>query len=524
MSTVGRYVLHAPIARGGMATVHAARLVAAEGVTRLVAAKRLHPQFIDDPDFVAMFHDEARIASRIHHPNVVPVLDVVREGEEVILVQEYVHGVPLSHLFRLAHAGTRIPIAVGAAIIAGVLAGLHAAHEATDEAGDPLGVVHRDVSPQNVIVSIDGIPRLLDFGIAKARTSVHHTREGVFKGKLAYMPSEQFRSQPITRQADIYASGVLLWEILVNRRFYDGKDEPDFVRSVTLGNAPTILQALERRHSEIPEADWAALERLEPIVTRALATNPEDRFASASEMAAAIVASVPLSQAAEIGTFVRARGAEYLEKRRKILLANDESFRTCQELAGEDSVRSSGARFRLAASDRPTEPAPTPYGGRQDAVDFLWRGGAMGRRRAAAMWAAIATLLVVTGLLLGMLLGREPAQLEQTLSPLRGAPAASGGSAATSIPLRSSRGLPGPLPEEAAAAMTTAPQATRPSPPAVTMRYSAVASPPPPSRPATHTVPPIPTPIPTPTPTARVDCNPPYYFEGSKKVFKSSCL
>src|SRR3954463_413939 len=133
--TFGRYVLHAPIARGGMATVHIARLVGAEGFSRLVAAKRPHPHFTEDPEFVTMFHDEARIASRIHHPNVVPVLDVVLEGHEVIIVQEYVHGVPLDRLFKaaLVSEDTQIPVAIVVAIISAVLAGLHAAHETKDE-------------------------------------------------------------------------------------------------------------------------------------------------------------------------------------------------------------------------------------------------------------------------------------------------------------------------------------------------------------------------------------------------------
>src|SRR5690349_20464126 len=166
--TCGRYVLYPPIAHGGMATVHTARLVGAEGFSRLVAAKRLHPQYTDDPEFVTMFHDEACIASRIHHPNVVPVLDVVVSGNELILVQEYVHGVPLSQLMKVAHTENRpIAIDIAIAVLCGVLAGLHAAHEVRDEAGEPLEIVHRDVSPANVMISVDGVPRLLDFGIAK---------------------------------------------------------------------------------------------------------------------------------------------------------------------------------------------------------------------------------------------------------------------------------------------------------------------------------------------------------------------
>src|SRR5580693_5147504 len=135
-TVVGRYVLHAPIARGGMATIHLARLLGAEGFSRLVAAKRLHPQFTEDAEFLAMFLDEARIASKVHHPNVVPVLDVVHDGAEVVLVQEYVHGVPLDKLLRAAReAHVVLPVGVVVAVVRDMLAGLFAAHEAKDEMG-----------------------------------------------------------------------------------------------------------------------------------------------------------------------------------------------------------------------------------------------------------------------------------------------------------------------------------------------------------------------------------------------------
>src|SRR5215510_13687036 len=145
--TVGRYILHRQIARGGMATIHIARLMGDEGFSRIVAAKRLLPEFAEDAEFVAMFLDEARIASKVHHRNVVPVLDVVTTGEEVILVQEYVHGVPLHWLLRTARqAKTHVPLNVAISIACQVLAGLQAAHETVDEMGSPLNIVHRDVS------------------------------------------------------------------------------------------------------------------------------------------------------------------------------------------------------------------------------------------------------------------------------------------------------------------------------------------------------------------------------------------
>ncbi|MDF2695516.1 MAG: serine/threonine protein kinase, partial [Labilithrix sp.] len=350
-ASVGRYLLRSALARGGMATVHAAHLVAGEGVTRLVAAKRLHPQYVDDPEFIAMFHDEARIASRIHHPNVVPVVDVVRDGDEVILVQEYVHGVPLSYLAKVALASREpIPIEITLAIISGILAGLHAAHEAVDELGEPLNIVHRDVSPQNVLVSVDGIPRLVDFGIAKAKTSVHHTREGFFKGKLAYMAPEQFRAEPVTRTADLYAAGVLLWELVVNRRFYDGKSDADFVRAVAVGATPTPTQALEAERESISPERWAQVYLLEPIIVRAMAPSPDVRYATAADMARALAEIAPNAPASEVADWVRDIGAEYIEKREQLLANGDERSRISEHVSSaEAGIRSSGARVRLDA-------------------------------------------------------------------------------------------------------------------------------------------------------------------------------
>ncbi|MDB4937049.1 MAG: serine/threonine protein kinase, partial [Labilithrix sp.] len=324
----GRYLLYPAIARGGMATVHTARLVGAEGFTRLVAAKRLHPQFTDDPDFVTMFHDEACIASRIHHPNVVPVLDVVVSGNELILVQEYVHGVPLSQLMKVAHTEQKpIAIDIAVAVLAGVLAGLHAAHEVRDESGEPLEIVHRDVSPANVMISVDGVPRLLDFGIAKATTSTHHTREGVFKGKLAYMAPEQLRMDRIDRTADVYATGVLAWELLVNRRVYDGRHEIAFVTAVMNGELPAITNALAESRKTMDDGRWEALVALEPIIARAMADRAEDRYATADEMLRALLDVRPSATSMAVAAWVRSAGAEFLDKRQKTLAANEESWR-----------------------------------------------------------------------------------------------------------------------------------------------------------------------------------------------------
>src|SRR6478736_1694730 len=176
----GRYALYGEIAAGGMATVHIGRLLGPVGFARTVAIKRLHPHYAKDPEFVSMFLDEARLAARIRHPNVVPTLDVVALDGELFLVMEYVQGESFARLVREARrARLDVPPEVISAIVVGALNGLHAAHEATSERGEPLNIVHRDVTPQNILVGSDGVARLLDFGVAKAAGSLHATtRDG----------------------------------------------------------------------------------------------------------------------------------------------------------------------------------------------------------------------------------------------------------------------------------------------------------------------------------------------------------
>src|SRR5580658_1265694 len=226
---VGRYALYEKIASGGMATVHIGRLLGPVGFTRTVAIKRMHPQFTGDPEFVSMFLDEARLAARIRHPNVVSTLDVVAMNGELFLVMDYVPGESLARLVRGATLrGERIPPAIAATIMVGVLHGLHAAHEARNDRGEPLEVVHRDVSPQNILVGIDGVSRVLDFGVAKAVGRLHTTRDGQLKGKLAYMAPEQLRGTT-TRLTDVYAASIVLWEALTSKRPFQAENEAQMV-------------------------------------------------------------------------------------------------------------------------------------------------------------------------------------------------------------------------------------------------------------------------------------------------------
>jgi eukaryotic-like serine/threonine-protein kinase len=300
-----RYLVFEDIAAGGMATVHYGVVLGQGGFRRIVAIKRLHESWARDSEFAALFLDEAKMASRIQHPNVVSVLDVVEEGGELYIVMEYVPGAPLSKLLKLTQAERqRVPQDVAAAIIAGVLSGLHAAHEATNDRGQPLEIVHRDVSPQNILVGTDGLAKVVDFGIAKAAGRSTTTRDGKLKGKLAYMAPEQLLGQPATRRSDLWSASVVLWELLVGQRLFAGASEGEIVAKVAHRKAPPPRE-LEK--DVVPE--------LERVVMRGLSRNPEHRFATAREMALALEDAVSLASPARVGTWVEGLAKEVIAAR-----------------------------------------------------------------------------------------------------------------------------------------------------------------------------------------------------------------
>jgi serine/threonine-protein kinase len=220
-----RYEILSELATGGMATVYLGRLRGPHGFARLVAVKAMHPQLAKDRIFHDMFLDEARLSARIRHPNVVPTIDVVSERGHLLLVMEYVEGESLGALARLHREKGGFPQAIACAIAHDMLAGLHGAHETTGEDGKGLGLIHRDVSPQNILVGVDGLARVLDFGVAKAAGRVHVTQSGEVKGKIPYMPPEQLAGEDLDRTVDVYAAGVVLWEMLTGRRLFDGPNE-----------------------------------------------------------------------------------------------------------------------------------------------------------------------------------------------------------------------------------------------------------------------------------------------------------
>lgn len=295
------------IASGGMATVHIGRLVGAVGFSRTVAIKHLHPHCSRDAEFVSMFLDEARLATRIQHPNVTVPLDVVvlDESEEIFLVMEYVHGDNLALLLRGARRSkTPVLPAISASIICGALHGLHAAHEAVDEHGTPLNIVHRDVSPQNIMVGVDGVSRVLDFGIAKAASRLQSTRQGQMKGKFAYMAPEQAGSGPVDRRADIFSAAIVFWEALTRKPLFHADDPGRVVANVL--NAPIA------RPSFINSMVSPALDR---AVMTALDRNVDTRFQTARDFATAVEDAITVSSPRKVGEWVEKMGGEDLVRR-----------------------------------------------------------------------------------------------------------------------------------------------------------------------------------------------------------------
>lgn len=346
---IGRYALLGKLASGGMATVHVGRLVGPVGFTRMVAVKRLHPEYAREPEFVSMFIDEARLAAKIVHPNVVPTLDVVATDGELFLVMDYIHGQSLSWLIKNAtKLGCPIPPRIVASIVSGCLQGLHAAHEARDERGRALDIVHRDVSPQNVIVGADGTTRVFDFGVAKAAGRLHHTRDGDLKGKLAYIAPEQLRQDVTSRRSDIYAASVILWEALTSRRLFKADSEHEMIERIVQG----VIPAPSGVEPSVPAA-------FDAVVLKGLASNPDDRFATAREMALALERCVDTASVAEV--------SEWLEQVAKVELDDRSQRIAAIEMASAAMLR----------EGPPRNTSPTAPSAQQSAPNLStnWLGG-----------------------------------------------------------------------------------------------------------------------------------------------------
>lgn len=298
--TIGRYELHARIAAGGMGAVHLGCIRGEVGFRRAVAIKRMHAAIASDPASVAGFIDEARLTARLRHPNVVSTLDVVGTDDELIIVMDYVHGESLA---QLARSGSSLPIGIAVAVVIGALHGLHAAHEARDENGELLGLVHRDVSPQNILVGADGVARVADFGVAKASGKLATTKSDAVKGKIAYMAPEQLAGLEIDRRADVFSMGVVLWELLTGERLFLGAND-----------GATVANIL-RKHIEPPSVRNPVAADLDAIVLRALERDPDARFESARAMARALESTGLAATSTDVAEWVERRAAKALAER-----------------------------------------------------------------------------------------------------------------------------------------------------------------------------------------------------------------
>jgi serine/threonine-protein kinase len=384
---LGRYALFDEIARGGMATVHFGRLLGPAGFSKTVAIKRLHPVYASDVDFVTMFLDEARLAARVQHPNVVPTLDVVADFGEVALVMEYVPGEGLSKLVaghRAAHA--RIPLPIVGALLDGILAGLHAAHEAKNERGEPLHLVHRDMSPQNVLVGADGVVRVFDFGVAKAVDRLSETKAGHFKGKLAYAAPEQFDGSPLDRRVDVYATGVVLWELLTGRRLFAGQGDLQLIAAARAG----AIDPPSRWAPDLPPG-------LDEVVLRALAADPDRRFATAFDLALALEGLLPRAGSRALAEWVRVEARDALDRR----------ARTVEAIERESVATTTDVSTILRASVPPMATPTARIGSVTTHASLgVSRNGRSGTKRAALI-ASVGGIGLVVGLALPWLRGAE---------------------------------------------------------------------------------------------------------------------
>jgi serine/threonine-protein kinase len=407
---LGRYELFGEIARGGMATVHFGRLHGSGGFSRTVAIKRLHAQFARETEFVSMFLDEARLAGRIHHPNVVQTLDVVVLDTELFLVMEYVQGESLARLARTARQrGENIPLAVVSAILCGALHGLHAAHEATDEKGARLDIVHRDLSPQNILVGADGVARILDFGVAKAVGRHQITSEGQLKGKLAYMAPEQLLEKTVDARSDVYAAGVVLWEMLAGRRLFDADHQGAVIASV-------LTRAISPPSTVSPHVP----KKLDAIAMWALQRDPSLRFQSAREMALAMEACVPAANAVRVADWVRDLAGEVLEQRSSIVLRS-ESASGREPVSPSTAIWSVSEPHPMGAHAAPPAPTSEPADGtlstRGSAVSVTMDGPRprSGQRRVA--WAVMGGAVLLLALAVLVLAAGEWFAPDARLAP-----------------------------------------------------------------------------------------------------------
>jgi serine/threonine protein kinase len=359
-ATLGKYRLIAELGRGGMGTVYLAVARGPGGFSKLVVIKQLRPVFAEDANFTAMFLEEARLAARLHHPNIVQTNEVVCHPQDgYFMVMEYLEGASLRRIVRRLRArGDESARALYARAILDVLVALEYAHTLKDFDGKPLNLVHRDVNPSNVVVTHGGQVKLLDFGIAKAADSAQETRAGVLKGKLHYMPPEQMAGDRIDCRADLFAVGAMLWDALTGRKLWEGEKGLDVITSLVHG-------AIASPRSVNPEIS----EQLDRICMRALSFKPDDRYPDAASFRADLEGALvsPVMSSSELAAAMASEFLEEQERMRSLIaeqlrVADDASPGVIPTIASDFPPPNTGVSSDLSRTPTALSVDDDPYG------------------------------------------------------------------------------------------------------------------------------------------------------------------
>jgi len=396
LPVIGEFTLLSKLASGGMATVYVGRKSGVAGFERLVAIKCCHPHLRDNEEFVSMFLDEARLAAGIRHPNVVGTLDV-NDGDPLYIVMEYIEGCSLSTMVRAAGRAKRgLPPGIAVRIMIDTLRGLHAAHMLRGGDGELLNVVHRDVSPQNILVGIDGGSRITDFGIALASVRSTHTQDGIIKGKFAYLAPEQIKGRNVNRQLDIFSAGTVLWEALTGQPLFKRRNDAATINAVMTEpiHAPSSVAG------DLPAG-------LDDFVLHALNRDPAQRYESAAQFADVLEElNLPESSSRHVAAYLEDNFGTELARRQveirtaaldsavRIALTNSTSTVPSSESGSGSQLLEPAIADRSGSKVREITPAAPPFG-----------EGELEHRRTRAIFAAVMLLLV--GSAVGLLLARS---------------------------------------------------------------------------------------------------------------------
>jgi eukaryotic-like serine/threonine-protein kinase len=350
---IGDYEVVAKLADGGVGTVYLARRRGPANFSRLVAIKRLHAQFATAPSFVTMFTDEARLAARIHHANVVSIVELGTDEDGYYVVMDYVEGSNLGHLaWHAAKANDGQPMSrpVALRIVLDALSGLHAAHEVEDDDGTIVNLVHRDVSPQNILIGVDGLARLGDFGIARASAlRVFETRGAALKGKLEYMAPEQVESKEVDRTTDLFAMGVVLWEQLTGERLFAAANQVTTIQRVCFDPIPSPRSITPTLSKELERVCMRALERARPrrySTAAAFAENLEE----------AARADVGIATQREVAAFLKETLGRAVPTARRAAPKGAPDLARTHQLPASDPM----IRVPVGADDAKTSPGEPP--------------------------------------------------------------------------------------------------------------------------------------------------------------------